>query len=64
MDEPTRLLIFYLVAGPLGALALYFALRWALHRFPTRTRRDMDELKRRLATIEEIVTHLAKQEKG
>jgi hypothetical protein len=62
MDDSTAYMILYLVATPLSVLALYFVLRWAISRFPSQTRRDLEEVKRRLATIEEIVTHMAKRE--
>lgn len=62
MDDSTLLLLLYVFVAPLGALAFYFVVRWVVTRLPGRTRRDLEEVKQRLATIEEIVAHLAKQE--
>jgi hypothetical protein len=63
MDDSIPLLILYVFATPLSILALFFVVRWAMKRFPSQTRRDLEELKRRLVTIEEILTHLSKRAK-
>ena len=61
MDESTLLLLLYVGAMPLLGLAIYFFVRWVIRRFPGKTRRDLEDVKLRLATIEEVVTHLSRR---
>ena len=62
MEEPTLLFLVYVVATPVAGVVLALLLRWVFRRFPSRTRRELDDLKMRVRTLEDVVEHLAKKD--